>query len=164
MYKPQFSQYILFFSCLLLCLTSSPHTLLYGSEDSEQRASSEETTPPDDKTEETTQLHYRIRQLRFDGNEHLNEKRLITLFGWQEEHSYSREEIIEGIERIIAGYQEAGFIFAETSPNITVISEDGQVNRETEVSMTVEIVEGQANPCGSANSVGESTLLGSRNS
>ena len=143
MYRPQFRQFILFFIGLLLCLTSSPQILLYGSEDSEQSTSSEVTTTPDDITEETTQSRYRIRQLRFNGNEHLNEKKLITLFGWQEEQPYSREGIIEGFERIIAGYQEAGFIFAETSPNITVISEDGQVNSETEVSITVEIVEGK---------------------
>ena len=143
MYSPRLPQFILFFSGVLLCLASNPQTLLYGSDDPEQSPSSENAITPDDDTKETTHSHYRIRQLRFNGNAHLNEKKLITLFGWNEEKPYSREEIIEGFERIVAGYRDEGFIFAETSPNITVISEEAQVNNETSVSITVEIVEGK---------------------
>ena len=143
MYSPRLPQLILFFSGVLLCLASNPQTLLYGSDDPEQSPSSENAITPDDDTEETTHSHYRIRQLRFNGNAHFNEKKLITLFGWNEEKPYSREEIIEGFERIVAGYRDEGFIFAETSPNITVISEEAQVNNETSVSITVEIVEGK---------------------
>ena len=143
MYKSQLPQLILLFSSLLFCLMSSPKTLLYGAADPEQSSSSEKAIPADETADETTQSHYRIRQLRFDGNENLNDKKLTTLFGWQEEKSYSRAEIIEGFERIITGYKEAGFIFAETSPNITIISEDGQLNSETDVSITVEIAEGK---------------------
>ena len=143
MYSPRLPQFILFFSGVLLCLASNPQTLLYGSDDPEQGTSSENAITPDDDTEETTHSHYRIRQLRFNGNAHLNEKKLIILFGWNEEKPYSREEIIEGFERIVAGYRDEGFIFAETSSNITVISEETQVNGETSVSITVEIVEGK---------------------
>ena len=105
MYRSQFPQLILFFSGVLFCLTSSPQILLYGSEDLDQSDPPEEAITPDDDTERTTQPHYRIHQLRFTGNEHLNEKKLIALFGWQEEKPYSREEIIERFERIIAGYR-----------------------------------------------------------
>ena len=143
MYKSQFPLLILLFSGLIICLTSRPQTLLYGAEDSEQSTASEKTTIPDDEADGTTQSHYRIRQLRFEGNEHLNDKKLTMLFGWQAEKSYSRAEIIEGFERIIAGYREAGFIFAETSPNITIIIEGGQTNVETDVLITVEIAEGK---------------------
>ena len=143
MYSPRLPQFILFFSGVLLCLASNPQTLLYGSDDPEQGTSSENAITPDDDTEEMTHSHYRIRQLRFNGNAHFNEKKLITLFGWNEEKPYSREEIIEGFERIVAGYRDEGFIFAETSSNITVISEETQVNGETSVSITVEIVEGK---------------------
>ena len=143
MYRPQLPQFILIFSGLLFCLTSHPQTLLYGSEDLDQSTSSENAIIPDNETEETTHSYYRIRQLRFTGNAHLNEKKLITLFGWKEEKPYSREEIIEGFERIVAEYRDAGFIFAETSSNITVISGSGHVNGETSVSITVEIVEGK---------------------
>ena len=143
MYNPQLPQFILLFSSLLLYLASSPHILLYGSDDPEQINSLEEGIIRDDETTGTNQPRYHIRQLRFDGNESLNESKLTTLFGWEKEKSYSREEIIEGFERIIAGYREAGFIFAETSPNITIIPEDGQVNNETVVSIAVEIAEGK---------------------
>ncbi len=143
MYRPQFPQFILVFSGLLFCLTSHPQIPLYGSEDLGQSVPSENAVTPDNETEEIIYSHYRIRQLRFNGNSHLNEKKLISLFGWQEEKPYSREEIIEGFERIVAGYRKAGFIFAETSPNITMISEEARVNNETSVSITVEIVEGK---------------------
>ena len=142
MHKSQFSQFILLFSSLLFCLISSPQTLLHGSEDPEQNTSLEKTTP-DGEADGTTQSRYRIGQLHFDGNEHLNDKKLTTLFEWKAEQSYSREEIIEGFERIITGYREAGFIFAEISPNITIISESGQISNETEVSIIVEIIEGK---------------------
>lgn len=143
MYRSQLRQFILFFSSVLLCLASNPQTLLYGSEDLDQSTPTENATTPDNETEATTQSRYRIHQLRFTGNEHFNEKKLITLFGWQEEKSYSREEIIKGFERIIAGYQDEGFIFAETSSNITVIPGTGQIKSETPVSITAEIVEGK---------------------
>jgi len=116
---------------------------LYGSEDLDQSTPSENTITPANETEATTQSRYRIHQLRFTGNEHLDEKKLIALFGWKEEKPYFREEIIEGFERIIAGYRDEGYIFAETSSNITVISEAGQINGDTPVSITAEIVEGK---------------------
>ena len=143
MYRSQIPQLILFFSSVLLCLASNPQALLYGSEDLDQSTPTENATTPDNETEATTQLRYRIHQLRFTGNEHFNEKKLITLFGWKEEKSYSREEIIEGFERIIEGYRDGGFIFAESFPTISMISEDRQVNRDRPVSITVEIVEGK---------------------
>ena len=143
MYRSQFPQLTLFFTSVLLCLVSNPHTLLYGSEDLDQSTPTENAITPDNKTEATTQSRYRIHQLRFIGNEHLDEKKLITLFGWKEEKSYSREEIIEAFERIITGYRDEGYIFAETSSNITVIPGTGQINGETLVSIRAEIVEGK---------------------
>ena len=143
MYRSQLPQLILFFISVLLCLANNPQTLLYGSEDLDQSTPTENATTPNNETEATTQSRYRIHQLRFTGNEHFNEKELITLFGWKEEKPYSREEIIEGFERIIAGYRDAGYIFAETSSNITVISGTGHINGEMSVSITAEIVEGK---------------------
>ena len=143
MYRSQLPQFILLFSGLLLCLTSNAQTPLDGSEDLDQSAPSENAITPDNEIEEKIHPHYRIHQLRFTGNEHLNEKELITLFGWKKEKSYSREEIIAGFERIVTEYRDAGFIFAETSPNITVISGAGSVNGETSVSIAVEIAEGK---------------------
>ena len=144
MYRSQLPQFILFFSSILFCLATPPQTPLYGSDNPEQNTSSENALIQDDDSEETTESRYRIRQLHFNGNAHLNEKKLITLFGWKKEKRYSREEIIAGFERIITGYRDEGFIFAETSPTLTTISGTGQVSGETLVSITVEIVEGKA--------------------
>ena len=143
MYRPQLPQLILFFSGVLFCMASHPQALLYGAEDLDQSNPSANAITPNNETEEKTHPHYRIHQLRFTGNEHLNEEKLITLFGWEKEKPYSREEIIAGFERIIAGYRDEGYIFAETSSNITVISGTGQINGETPVSITAEIVEGK---------------------
>ncbi|MCE2414582.1 BamA/TamA family outer membrane protein [Candidatus Poribacteria bacterium] len=143
MYRPQLPEFILVFSGLLFCLTSHPQILLYGAEDLGQSTPSENAITPDNETEEITHSHYRIHQLRFNGNAYLNEKKLIALFGWQKEKPYSREEIIEGFEHIVSGYRNEGYIFAETSPNIAITSEDGQINGEIPVSITVEIVEGK---------------------
>ena len=144
MYKPQLPHLILIFSGVLFCFTSHPQTRVYGSEVPEQSPLSEESIiSPNDDTEGTTSARYSIHQLHFRGNAHLNEKKLITLFGWKKEESYSRQEMIEGFERIITAYRDAGFIFAETAPTITMIAEGGQVNGETPVSIRVEIVEGK---------------------
>ena len=146
MYRLRLPRLILFiiFSGTLSCLGSNPQTLLYGSDAPEQHTPSEESgTSPSDDTGVTTQSRYRIHQLSFTGHAHFNEKKLRSLFGWQKEKSYSREEIREGFERIVAGYRDEGFIFAESSPTITMISEDGRVNDATSASITVEIVEGK---------------------
>ena len=139
--NPQHPRITLLFSCLLLFLTSLSQTMS-NSEPTEQDPAPE-TTTPDNKGAEKTEQRYRIHQLRFSGNEYLNQKKLINLFGWEEEKAYTRSEIIEGFERIVTVYQEAGFVFAETSSEVMPISEIGQLDNEAHVSITVEIVEGK---------------------
>lgn len=139
--NPRLPRIILFFSCLLLSLTSLSQTLS-NSETTEQDPASE-TASPDNEGADKTEQRYRIHQLGFNGNEHLNEKKLINLFGWEEEKAYTRSEIIEGFERIVTAYQEAGFVFAETSSEVMPISEIRQLDNEVHVSITVEIVEGK---------------------
>ncbi len=143
MYRSQLPQFILIFSGLFLCLASHAQTVLDELDDPNQSTSSANAITSENEPEEKTHPYYRIRHLRFTGNKHLDEKKLITLFGWKQEKPYLREEIIEGFERIVAAYRDAGFIFAETSPNITAISEEEPINSETSVSITVEIVEGK---------------------
>ena len=132
---------ILFFSGLLLSFTVIPETV-HGT-DSKEHASPPEQSTPDKNTGDKTQLHYRIHQLRFNGNAHFNQNRLIKLFGWEKEKVYTRAEIIEGFESIVAAYQEAGFVFAETSPNIELMSENTETNNEADVAITATIVEGK---------------------
>ena len=155
--NPRLPRIILFFSCLLLSLTSLSQTLS-NSETTEQDPASE-TTSPDNEGADKTEQRYRIHQLRFNGNEHLNQKKLINLFGWEEEKTYTRSEIIEGFERIVAAYQEAGFVFAETSSEVMPISGIGQLDNEVHVSITVEIVEGKQIRTGTLTLTGNQRFL-----
>ena len=132
---------ILFFSGLLLSFTVIPE-IVHGA-DSKENASPPEQSTLDKETADKTQPHYRIHQFRFNGNNHLNQNRLIKLFGWEKEKVYSRAEIVEGFERIVAAYREAGFVFAETSPNIELMSKNTETNNETNMTITVKIVEGK---------------------
>ena len=141
MLSPQLPRIILLFSGLLLCLMSISLTL-YGSDSIEPDTTTEITTS-DKEAENKAEPRYRIHQLRFNGNEHLNQKKLANLFGWEKEKAYSRSEIIEGFERIVTAYREAGFVFAETSSEVTPISGIGQPDNEAYVSITVEVVEGK---------------------
>ena len=138
---------VLFFIYLLFCFTSI----------SETGHSADPTaydSLPDKDTTDKTQPYYRIHQLRFDGNSHFNQNRLIKLFGWEKEKVYARSEIIDGFERIVAAYREAGFVFAETSPDIEVMLENTKASNETDVTITVKVVEGKR------VRVGEITLAG----
>ena len=69
---------------------------------------------------------------------HLNEKKLANLFGWQAEKAYAETEIREGFERILNVYQTDGFVFAKMTTDVLPLSES-----ETDVSITVKIVEGR---------------------
>ena len=138
---------VLFFSYLLFCFTSISETG-HGADPPAH------DLLPDKDTTDKTQPYYRIDQLRFDGNAHFNQNKLTKLFGWDKEKGYARSEIIDGFERIVAAYQEAGFVFAETSPDIEVMSENTKNNNETHVTITVKIVEGKR------VRIGEVTLAG----
>ena len=142
----------LFFSSLCLWFTAIPETAY--SADSTEHASPTEKSVPDKETVEKVQPHYYIHRLRFNGNNHLDEKTLIELFYWEQGEAYSRKEIIAAFERIVAKYGEAGFVFAETSPDIKLMSEATKTNSGTDIAITVKIVEGQR------VRVGEVTLAG----
>ena len=138
---------ILFLSCLLLCFTIISETVHGGDP-------AEHDSPSNKETSEKSQPHYRIYQLRFNGNAHFNQNELIKLFGWDKEKAYSRAEIIEGFERIVAAYREAGFVFAETSPDIEPMSENTKTNNASDMAIAVTIVEGKR------VRIGEVTLAG----
>ena len=136
MYKYRLPQLLIFLSSLFLCMIGTPESL-QGSDDTEQ-SSSEVPTAINETEDNTPTPYYYIRQLRFDGNEHLNQKRLTNLFGWQAEKAYSQAEIREGFERILDAYRKDGFVFAEMTPAVSPISAN-----EVPVSITVKIVEGR---------------------
>ena len=87
------------------------------------------------EVEETVQS-YRIRQIRFEGNEHLNRPTLETRFGLQVGETYTRAEIVAGFERLLAAYREEGFVFAEITPEVTVVTKE-------QVSLIAKVVEGK---------------------
>ena len=145
---------ILFFSGLLLSFTAILETV-HGADLTEYVSPPEQSTS-DKETIDKAQPRYRIHQFRFNGNAHFNQNRLLKLFGWNEEKAYARAEIIDGFERILAAYREAGFVFAETSPDIQLMSENTKTNNETEVTIAVTIVEGKR------IRIGEVTLAGNK--
>ena len=95
------------------------------------------------ETAENIQQHYQIHELRFNGNDHFDQKTLIALFGWEEEKPYAHAEIIDGFERIITAYQESGFVFAETEPNIVEVAESNGSKDGVHLVITLNIVEGE---------------------
>ena len=137
MYKHRFPQLLILLSVLFFCIigTSNP---LYGTDDIEQSNSSEDATANNETEDQTTKPHYYIRQLRFDGGSHFNQNRLANLFEWQSEKTYTQAEIREGFERILEAYQKDGFVFVEMTPVVSPI-----LANETDVSITVKIVEGK---------------------
>ena len=137
MSKQQLPLFLILFSGLLLCMICVPDRL-HGSDKTAQRSSSEKPTANNETENNTPESHYYIRQLRFNGNARLNEKKLINLFGWQAEKAYSETEVREGFERILEAYQQDGFVFAEMTPTVSPTSE-----KETDVSIMVKIVEGR---------------------
>ena len=140
MSKYQLSQ-ILFFSVLFFWLTATLETV--DSADATKHVQSTEKPMPEAETVEETQPYYYIYELRFNGNDHFDEETLIALFGWEQEKAYSHEKIIDGFERIIAAYREAGFVFAETAPNIVEVSRNTGSKDGTRVVITLNIVEGK---------------------
>ena len=113
-----------------------------------------EKLTPDKEATAKTQPHYRIRQLLFTGNEHLNEKKLTNLFGWEQGKAYSREEIIEGFERILDAYREDGFAFVEMVLDIEPMSEKTDADSETYRVISIKIVEGKRVRTGRISLVG----------
>ncbi len=135
MYKHQLPQRLILFSGLFLCLIGTPESL-HSADNIKQSSNSEEAIVNNEIENDSPEPYYYIRQLRFDGNKHLNEKRLTNLFGWQREKAYSEIEIREGFERILDEYRTDGLVFVKITPTVSPISES-----ETDVSIKVKIVE-----------------------
>ena len=127
--------HIFLFSGLLLSLIVIPKTGYTAD------PTPEKSTPEKEATEKI-QPHYRIRQLLFTGNKHLNEKKLANLFGWEQGKAYSRDEIIEGFERILDAYRKDGFAFVEMVLDIEPMSEKTDADSEAYMVISIKIVEG----------------------
>ena len=67
MYQYQLPQFLIFLSGLLLCVIGTPESL-HSADDTEQSSRLEKAPVNTETAKNTTQPHYYIRQLRFDGN------------------------------------------------------------------------------------------------
>ena len=74
--------------------------------------------PDDDK------IAYLIRQISFQGNEHLDRKALSRAFGVHAGKPYHRNNVIAGLTKIIGEYRKAGYVFASIDPEVVPVSVD----------------------------------------
>ena len=82
---------------------------------------SEQHTPdPSDNAEKP----YLIRQITFDGLEHLNRKQLSKLIGMDAGQPYLPAEMVAGLNRVLEKYREDGFAFASIKPEVATIPPD----------------------------------------
>ncbi len=71
-----------------------------------------------------TQDAYLVRQITFEGNEHLDRKILSRLLGMQTGHPYRRKDAIAGLTRIIDEYRNLGYMLASITPEVVKLSRD----------------------------------------
>ena len=82
---------------------------------------SEQHAPdPSDSTEKP----YLIRQITFDGIEHLDRKQLSKLIDIDAGQPYLAEEMTVALNRVLEKYREDGFVFASIEPKVTTIPPD----------------------------------------
>ena len=96
---------------ILFCLLLSPFAI----GDSAQHA-----PVPSDNAEKP----HLIRQITFDGVEHLNRKQLSKLIGIDAGQPYLQTEIVAGLNRVLEKYHESGFVFASIEPEVITIPPD----------------------------------------
>ncbi len=82
------------------------------------------------------QSKHLIRQITFEGNEHLDKKALLRMLGAEAGQPYRRAEVMEGLDRITAEYGGKGFVFASLNPEIVPVASD-------QVHIRIRIDEGQ---------------------
>ena len=99
---------ILFTLHILFCVFLSS----FAVSDSDQLSSS---------SSDNTEKSYLIRQINFDGIEHLDRKQLSKLIGINVGQPYLPAEIVAGLDRVLEKYREDGFIFASIEPTVETI-------------------------------------------
>ncbi len=107
----------------------------------------ENGTEQNDLLSTTTEPKFLIRQIRFEGNKSLNRKTLSDTLNLREGEQYTRAEIINGFQRLLAEYRRAGFVFAKLTPeSVTVPAKQNHKLDRAEpeqVSIQVKINEGK---------------------
>ena len=88
---------------------------LFAIADSEQHA----PLSPDN-----TEKPYLIRQIAFEGLEHLGRKQLSKLIDIDAGQPYLPTEMVAGLNRVLEKYREDGFVFASIKPEVITIPPD----------------------------------------
>ena len=96
---------------VLFCLLLSPFAI----GDSTQNA-------PD--ASDNTEKPHPIRQITFDGIEHISRKQLSKLIGIEAGQPYLQAEMVTGLNRVLEKYREDGFVFASIEPEVEPLSPD----------------------------------------
>ena len=65
-----------------------------------------------------------IRQITFEGIEHLGRKQLSKLIGLEAGQPYLPTEMIAGLNRVLEKYRESGFVFASIEPKVETLPPD----------------------------------------
>ena len=65
-----------------------------------------------------------IRQITFEGIEHLDRKQLSKLIGIDAGQPYLPTEMVAGLNRVLEKYREDGFVFASIKPEVETIPPD----------------------------------------
>ncbi len=97
---------------LIFCLTSQTKDI-YGIEDV---STTESDSTEDVPTDIDSIPLYNITKISFDGNKHFSQRKLRDLFGWKPKKIYSRNEISDGLNRIVSSYRHDGYVFAQVLP------------------------------------------------
>jgi outer membrane protein insertion porin family len=116
---------------------------LFAIADSEQ--------PPLESTDNTEKPHL-IRQIAFEGLEHLGRKQLSKLIDIDAGQPYLPTEMVAGLNRVLEKYREDGFVFASIEPEVTTIPPD-------QVQIRVHIHEGTRARTGKITIEGNHLLL-----
>ena len=96
---------------ILFCLLLSPFAI----GDSAQNV-------PD--ASDNTEKSYLIRQITFEGLDHLDRKQLSKLIGIDAGQPYLPTEMVAGLNRVLEKYREDGFVFASIEPEVTTLPPD----------------------------------------
>ena len=91
--------------------------------------------PPLDSID-NTEKPYLIRQITFDGIDHLDRKQLSKLIGIEAGQPYLQTEMVAGLNRVLEKYREDGFVFISIEPEVETSPPD-------QVQIRVRIHEGR---------------------
>ena len=78
---------------------------------------------PSDSSNNAKKTHL-IRQITFDGIEHLDRKQLSKLIGIEAGQPYLQAEMVAGLNRVLEKYREDGYVFASIEPEVETIPPD----------------------------------------